>query len=587
MIRKWNVYKAVSYVLALILLLAVPTGCALAPRSVTGGTVRPADNINLKAIDIVADSNQTVLTLSLISGSRKAGYPESKLTRLPAYEITALSQPYRLKITLDDISFWDYEQTSWDLTGLISGLFREVPAYDNSLVIYVQLSREAEYSVTEDEGSLVLTLSPGVQTGTAGYYCVTDGFYEHQEGAWPEDIDMTPVLCTDGQNKLLISQAFPTQAAAEAYQQQVTEQLAQALPGKTVSVIYLEAGALPDYAADIDYSLAEGQGVLLKDGALLTTPVLLNNGRYLATSPDGTIAFSRVYQPGGSAAEQDVYLSAEKIWTMDMSGRIQSVDTPEFFSIASAAYSGSGRYLAMLDISIENRVLYVYDFVAGILYNMGEEGLGSQTSSFAWSDTDDMLYAMSGNENMQLHVCEFAECGSFKIGGIEERPGAEGNLAVSGNRVFFADIEAEKVYEIGGMRYEVGSGVDVRVSPDAKKLLILDTRADAEDQVTADLKIYDIEADKTSMIVKDARIEVFCFGSDGKVYYTQEAGAQSIDGYPYALYVCDRDTGFVPELAALASTPDMAAGGGKLYFIKYIGEGDSGFFATYIYDPGA
>jgi len=573
-------------ILALSLLLAL-AGCSGSPRSVTGGTEKPADNINLKAVDIVPDGSQTVLTLSLISGSRKAGYPESKLTRLPAYEITALGQPYRLKITLDDISFWDYEQDSWDLSGLVSGLFREVPAYDDSLVIYVQLAREAQYSVTEDEGSLILTLTPGAQTGTAGYYCVVDAFYEHQEGIWPDDIDMTPVLCTDSQNKLLISQAFPTQAAAEAYQQQVAEQLAQALPGKTVSVIYLEAGVLPDYAADIDYSLAEEQGVLLKDGALLATPVLLNNGRYLATSPDGTVAFSRVYQPGGSGAGQEAYLSTEKVWTMDISGRIQSVDTPEFYSIGSAAYSASGRYLAVLDISIENRVLYVYDFAEGMLYNMGEEGLGSQTSSFAWSGEEDTLYAMSGNESMQLHVCEFWEDGSFKIGGIEEQPGAEGNLAVSKSRVFFADIEAKKVYEIDGMRYEMGSGVDVKVSPDAKRLLILDTKADAEDHVTTDLKIYDIEADRTDIIVMDARIDAFCFGSDGKAYYTEDAGAQAVDGYPYALYVCEPAAGYAPKLLALASTPEMAAGGGRLYFIKYIGEGDSGFFATYVYNPGA
>ena len=60
-----------------------------------------------------------------------------------------------------------------------------------------------------------------------------------------------------------------------------------------------------------------------------------------------------------------------------------------------------------------------------------------------------------------------------------------------------------------------------------------------------------------------------------------------MDGYPYALYVCDPAAGYAPKLAALSSTPEMAAGGGRLYFIKYIGEGNSGFFATYIYDPGA
>jgi Tol biopolymer transport system component len=587
--RMGSVKKTVTFILALIMLLVLPAGCApAAGQSMTGGIDKPAENINLKDIDISVSSDETVVTLSLLSGSRAAGYPETKLTKLPAYEITTLSQPYRLKISLSGISFWDYEQKStWDMTGLVSGLFREVPANYDSLIVYVQLSQEAQYDVKEDEGNLIVTLKPGAQSGSNAYYCVADAFYEHQEGLWPESIDMTPVLCTDNQNKLLISQPFPTQAAAESYQKQITDELAKSLPDKTVSVIQLAAGALPDYVADIDYSSAEGRSVLLKDGVLMNTPIVLSNGRYLASSPDGTIAFSRIYQPGESTAEQDAYLTSEKLWIMDPNGRIQNVDTPEFFYIDNAAYSFDGRYLALLDVSIDNRVLYLYDFSVGKLYNMGEEGLGSQTSSFAWSDTEDTLYAMSGNDSMQLHICTFADDGSFKIGGMEEQAGDEGNLAVSGKRVFFANSVAEKVYEIGSVRYEMGSGMDVKVSPDGKKLLILDAKADTDDQVLTDLKLYDIETDKTSTIVNNARIVDFCFGGDGKVYYTNEAVQQPSDGYPYGLYACDIEIGGSPELVALCSTSDMSASQGKLYFIEYIGEGDNGFYATYVYDPNA
>ena len=85
----------------------------------------------------------------------------------------------------------------------------------------------AQYSVWKT-GSLIITRQ--VFRRTAGHYCVVDAFTS-QEGVWPEDIDMTPVLCTDSQNKLLMSQAFPTQAAAEAYQQQVSKRLSE-LPAK-------------------------------------------------------------------------------------------------------------------------------------------------------------------------------------------------------------------------------------------------------------------------------------------------------------------------------------------------------------------
>ena len=60
---------------------------------------------------------------------------------------------------------------------------------------------------------------------------------------------------------------------------------------------------------------------------------------------------------------------------------------------------------------------------------------------------------------MQLHVASSPKTAVSRLAALK-RPGAEGNLAVSGNRVFFADFEVQKVYEIGGLRYEMGTGVD-------------------------------------------------------------------------------------------------------------------------------
>lgn len=585
MIREMNVLRKTSLALAVTLLIVFTAACAPgAGQSTTGGVDKPAENVNLKDVDIDSDGNQATVTLSLLSGSRVAGYPESKLTQPPAYEISMLVQPYRLKVQLEDISFWDYEQkTAWDLSGLVSGLFREVPANDNSLVVYIQLSQEVSYTVEETEGSIVLQMTAGAANNGSSYYCVSDAFFEHQEGVWPEDIDMSPVLCSDKQNKLLISQAFPSQAAAESFQQQAAALLAKKLPDKTISVIQLAAGALPDFITDINYSSAEGRSVLLKDGVLVNTPVLLQNGRYLATSPNGTVAFSRVYQPG----EPDVFLPSEKLWTLDINGRIQNVDTPEFSSIDKSAYSFDGRYLALLDVSIENRVLYVYDFTSGALINLGEEGFGSQTTSFAWSESEDALYAMSGYESLQLRKCFFAGDGSFVISAVEEQAGDEGNIAVFGQRVFFADSVAGKVYEIGETRRELTTGTDIRMSPDGKKLLVLETTASQNEQVLTSLKLCDIDSGETTLIASHAEIVDFCFSNNGLIYYTDASVDQPADGYSSGLYVFDTAAGGPPQLSALCSTPEIAFANGKLYFIDYIGEGNTGFYATYAYDPNA
>ena len=587
--RLMDIIKKTSLIIIAFLLTAFSASCASGSGpATTGGVEKPAENINLKDIDIQVQNGETNITLSLLSGSRVAGYPESTLTQTPVYEVTETAQPYRLKIKLEDISFWDYEQKpSWDMSGLATGLFREVPANDNSLIVYVQLTQDVEYTVEESEGSLIIHLKPGASAGGTSYYCVTNAFFEHQEGKWPEDIDMTPVLCSDGQNKLLISQPFASQVAAESFQQKMEEALSAILPGKSISVIQLADGAMPDFITDIDYSAAEGRSILFKDGQVSDTPLLLQNGRFLAASPDGIIAFSRVYQPSEPALEQEEYLLSETLWTLEPNGRLQNVDTPEFFYIDKAAYSYDGRYLAVLDVSIENRVLYVYDFTNGTLINLGEEGFGSQTTSFAWSDTQNALYAMSGYSALQLMACDFSSDGTIKINAVEENAGNEGNIAVFGQRVFFADSVAGQVYEIGETRRSLTTGADIKVSPDGRRLLVLETKSGQDEQVSTSLKLCDVETGDTTFISSQGEIVDFCFAQNNMVYYTDAGVEQTTEGYGYGLYVYDVDTGSAPELKAMATTPKMSAANGRLYFIDYIGDGDNGFYATYVFDPNA
>ena len=123
----------------------------------------------------------------------------------------------------------------------------------------------------------------------------------------------------------------------------------------------------------------------------------------------------------------DKYLMSEQLWILNTDGRTQSVDISEFFAISKAAFSADGRYIAILDQSIENVVVYVYDFTEKTLINLGEEGFGSQTADFAWSDASNTLYAMTGNQDTkQMKSCTFSDDGSFKIEAVEEQEGGEG-----------------------------------------------------------------------------------------------------------------------------------------------------------------
>jgi len=588
--------KKLSFFFAVLLLLTgLHAGCIPAddsestPQPATGGVASVDSNINIKDIDITQQNEQTVVTFSLLSGSRKAGYPESKLAELPPYEIKLLDQPQRLMIRFDNISFRDYEpKVSWAISDFVLGLFREVPADDDSLIIYIQLSRSASFDVSEKEGSLSVALTPGKENESTQYYCVSNSFYEHQEGRWPEEIDMQPVLCSDLQTKLLISKPFDTKEEAESYMQSIKPQLKEALPDAVLSVIDVAKSALPDFITDIDYLQVEGHRVLMKDGTYPETSVLLENGRYLATAPDGSIAFSRFYKPEEPVLDQERFLMSEQLWILDANGRLQSINASEFFTIDKAAFSIDGRYIAILDKSIENRVLYVYDFESQTLINLGEEGFGSQTVDFTWSDASNTLYAMTGNDTTkQMKSCAFSGDGSIAISAVEEQEGAEGHVAVWQGRLFFADSAAGKIYEIAETRREITDGVDIRVQPDSNYLIVLETEPSQDEQVFTNLKLCDVDSGETQYIVQDSAIESFAFMRGGTVYYLDAMAENTKGDYPYGLYAYDIAIASLDEVALCSTNEFATSASGMLYFIDYLGEFNNGFYATYTYDLNA
>lgn len=585
--------KRLLRITAIALVVLTLFGCAVkeqteAPaQSASGGNANAAEHINLKDVNITADADETVVTLSLLSGSRNSDYPESRLLSLPGYSVVQLASPQRIMITLQNISYCDYEEKeSWALSDFLRGVFQESPADNGSVILYLQLSRSAQFTVEESEGDLIIRLKPAEAQNSSRFYCVSNSFFEHQEGTWPKDIDMTPILCSDLENKLLISPPFETQQAAESYRDSINEELQNVLPGNSLNVVELAPGALPDYTA-IDYSIAEVKKILSVQDLPVSVPLLLQNGKYLATAPSGLIAFSRIYRPEEPALEQNAYLNSEKLWLLEPDGRVQSVNIPEFYMIDSVQFSADSRYLCLLDVSIENRVLYVYDTMTSTLLNLGEEGFGNQTAAFAWSDTENKLYAMTGYDGaLQMLSCTFAEGGGVDIEAVEEEAGAGGHLGVSQGRLFFADNYAGVIYEIGDSRTEIAKGIDFRISPDGKSMVVLETNVVENEQVLTNLKLYDIVTGEYKIIREQAEIESFGFSSDGsKVIYTsEENGAQN--AFPYGLYVYDIASGESVQLA-LCSTGDVEVGNeGAIYLIEYFDDAKNGFYASYQYDLG-
>lgn len=583
--------KAVLYTLICFIMLSA---CAPANESederreteASGGVYSVAENINLKDISISQRQGEAFITFSFLSGSRKTGYAEKKLTQLPVYEIAVLARPQRIKIKFENISFWDYEITDTNsFPEYVLGIFREVPAQDDSLEIYIQLAKNVSFTPAEEEGSLTLKLAPLELNDDVKYFCVANAFLEHQEGRWPKALDMQPVLCADLTNKLLISQPFDTREEAHEYMRGVLESLEKSLPEKTLNVVALSEGVLPEYSIDVDYSLLENRAVVLKDGAVKNTPLLINNGRYLCAAADGRVAFARSRSFDNKTLDLGNIFS-ETLWIRLQNDRIQSVDIPEFFSIKKAAFSADGRYIGILDSFVENSVLYVYDFENQILHNLGEEGFGSFTSDFAWSDTDATVYASSAAFDAKIISCFFSDGGKI-IDEKKEWPRGEGRLAVSQGRIFFAHSEKEKVYLLDESGKEITRGIDISVSPDGKKLLVLKKETSKGERALTGLKLYDMETGVETAIAGNTDITSFGFSqSGGKVYYTTDDGSEE---FGFALFVYDTLSGnLVKDSLCRTALFFPAAEPATIYFVDYIDDNmGNGFFATFIYDISA
>lgn len=593
--------KYIKLLIIIIIIIALLAGCRTdnpppestptPDQTATGGVPEPAENVNVKDIDILQKGDSTVITISMLSGSRQNGYNESKLAELPEYEITLLEKPERLKITLDHISFWDYEpKESWELSNFVVGLFREVPADNDKLILYVQLTQNATFTYEQIDGDLVITLTPGEMVAAPDYFCVADGFLEHQDGTWPDSIEMQPVLCSDGINKLLISQPFNSESEAMSFAAQKNIVLQNIIKDKEIYVVSLQAGTLPSHEHSDGTTSLEDYSVVLSQDVVVKTPPILENGKYLASSKDGRIAFSRRYKPEEPSLEQDVYLYSDKVWILDPNGRMTELDVPEFFSVEKAAFSSDGTLLAILDVSIENSVLYVYDFEKGEPYNLGEEGFGSLTYSFVWSDTKNTLYAMTGSDeaSIQLKGCDFEE-ENRNIYAVEEKAGGPGSLDINNDGIYFADRtvhDGGSVYKITDTRrQQICTGVDIKISDTDNNMLVLESYASGGEERTTNLKLCDIETTECRYIAQNVDIENYAFSYNfSKVFYTVPA-KDPVDEYLYEFVSYDIVTG-VAEVVALTSTShfEVSSQPGEIYFIKEIVDNEQANIATFVYN---
>ncbi len=566
------------------------TGAVLS-GTLGGGDQNLGPDVNLKDINIEMQGENTVITMYFLNGSRVAGVAESKISSVPAYEITQLPAPERLQVNLK-IGFWDYADNNETYNNsILYGLFHTIRSDSDEVSIFFQLNEHVQATVSEEEDKLVLTLAPRPESPESAYFVGLNAYEAYGQGLIPQDVDMAPTMCEGLADIMLISKPLKDEASANKLAQEINLKIAGVIQAKQAYTFEMSTDALPQYNKDMDAESVREEPVILRDGVATALPVMVENGRYLCTTADGRILYARSYVP--DSGEDTEQVLKEKLWMIETNAKKTQLELPYFYSVEKAEVSADGRYIAILDSGIENKVLYVYDTQENVLRNLGEEGLGRLTTSFVWDETNSVIYAMAGEDtgSLQLKKYDLAQQGAVE--GIEEQPGADSKIELSNGKIYFVDKMAGDgtgmIYAVDVAtkeRAEIAAGVDFTVSADGSHIAAvvpLKNEADAE-ALTYGVAITNLASGTATEVISGISVESFGFDADNDTLYITTPEYEGItEEYPYALlrYALSAQQ---MEPAEFLKTAKILPGVnvGELYVINYFNQNGNSFYVTYI-----
>jgi hypothetical protein len=162
-------------------------------------------------------------------------------------------------------------------------------------------------------------------------------------------------MCADDGKTTLISDPFETKEEAQSFADSLPDTVYEGVGDGGVGVQALAGNSLPDWSTvDVNAKIYDTSVVKI-DGNPEILPVVMDDGIYLCSSPDGnTSVFSRaIRSSGGEGSEEE----SEELWAIT-AGRAGAADRGGLLSIVSAAYSPDGRKLAVLERARRELSLY-------------------------------------------------------------------------------------------------------------------------------------------------------------------------------------------------------------------------------------
>ncbi|MEG1560406.1 MAG: hypothetical protein RRY79_00525 [Clostridia bacterium] len=561
--------RLLAMALTLIFALSVFSSCAREKNDKTdaenGGyktTERIDGGIN------IADANAASLTFGFENdvyslcfaftvGSRINGTEdEVKSVAIPEYSVYALGNPTRLVVEFPSLSYWDYlHSANLSDSPLIYGSFKHSVVNLNTSYIFFQMKNFIQYKVREDGDKLYIDFIKQKNDSDENdfrYFYTANAYNEYCANIVSREIPMMPTLSRDDGQIILISDAFSSESEARSAMAETLNNN-QALSEEACEIVALYMNEIPIYNDRLGNSRINEVKAARIGGLEKKLDVLIADGIYLSSSPEGFIFSKRL----NSAAWENAEYDYQEIWLSKKNGGRERLLRFEFATIERAEYSADRRKLAVLENDTTGSHLYVFNMdTKELIADLADSGFGKRISAFTFDDIGFSLYAVSGTGKMNINRYDFTvldETKRFSL--VYDGEVDEGSLEYSNGFLYFSatDENGSAIYEIkpeGGIKKAFATGTLFKMSEDGKFMAVSTASGISASGSGNVLKIISTK-DKTETIVTES-FDVYDFiWADGELLYFENKlsggiGESENDGsttestepdkYPYTLF---------------------------------------------------
>lgn len=600
-------------------------GYTLAGTPLEGGA--PVEEANAYALTVAQSGETTKLDFTFKTGSRMSGtLNEGEAQGVPQYSAWLETEPARLMLRFDGLSYWDFERRDWEKAGLVLGYFRYSLAHPaasqadaalegeaagtetleqaegeaqpaESVYLCFQLSQNAAFQLQEQGDGLTVILLPMAQAEEdqegedAPWYLIGNGFREYCEGALLGVEQMTPTYTSSLDQVVLISQAYSSDIEAELAKRQLLERNPGAVEADWTAV-QLGADGLPAFDETARQQAAFVEAVQRRDGQVAGAQVCLADGVFLSSVPrrlGGGILYSKRITEGIGVDA----ISYEELYILDSQNKEKRLLDYAFATVERAVFSPDGRKLAVLEREAERTNLYVVDVgTRDVITELTRAGFGDTVSALCWDSMGSMLFAVSGSGEMQVHAYDFNVPDETKRHTVVDKNGAnEGYIGYCGGEVYFvqSDMEGDTIYAIkpeGGVRKAFCQGGAFALSPNNAYMAISGASGIAGGPGGGFL-LRDMQTGQTQTITEEFPVYDFVWSQDGSMLYYfenrlsggegeggEDAAAPQApqDPYPYTLWAYSLESGESRPVCDLASTRIAASSWANRLYYTYLDE---------------